>query len=117
MESGTAQEALLDAKCFKQISKLSRSMVDNLSMGSAKFNPMDFAERLSNYGQLQIEMDPRKDSYYVHMPDCQARGNESCDMPACYMKKIGLQVQNILKKPVYIKYLFGKNLYSICLSH
>jgi len=107
VESGTAQEALLDAKCFKQISKLSRSMVDNLSMGSAKFNPMDFAERLSNYGQLQIEMDPRKDSYYVHMPDCQARGNESCDMPACYMKKIGLQVQNILKKPVYIKYLFG----------
>ena len=117
MESGTAQEALLDAKCFKQISKLSRSMVDNLSMGSAKFNPMDFAERLSNYGQLQIEMDPGKDSYYVHMPDCQASGNESCDMSACHMKNIGLQVQNILKKPMYIKYLFGKNLYSNYLSH
>ena len=106
---------MLDAKTFKSFAVLSKRMVDDLSIGGAKFSPLEFADRLSNYGQLEIETDPGKDLLYVHMPDCQGSNNESCDMPACHMKKIGLEVQNILKKPMYIKYLFGKNIFCICL--
>jgi len=105
--TGAAQEAMLDAKTFKSFAVLSKRMVDDLSIGGAKFSPLEFADRLSNYGQLEIETDPGKDLLYVHMPDCQGSNNESCDMPACHMKKIGLEVQNILKKPMYMKYLFG----------
>ena len=105
-ESGAAQEALLDAKAFKQFSLLSRDMVDNLNIGSAKFSPMDFAERLSDYCQSAVTV-PGKPAR--HMPDCQS-GNANCDKPACHMQKIGLDIQHILSKPMYINYLFGKKL-------
>ena len=108
---------MLDAKTFKSFAVLSKRMVDDLSIGGAKFSPLEFADRLSNYGQLEIETDPGKDLLYVHMPDCQGSINESCDMPACHMKKIGLEVQNILKKPMYIKYLFGKNFFAFVFYH
>lgn len=82
--------------------------MDNLSIGSAKFSPLDFAERLSDYCQSAVTEDG-KPVRPRHMPDCQA-GNENCDMPACHMQNIGLKVQHILSRPMYIKYLFGKNL-------
>ena len=108
---------MLDAKTFKSFAVLSKRMVDDLSIGGEKFSPLEFADRLSNHGQLQIETDPGKDLLYVHMPDCQGSINESCDMPACHMKKVGLEVQNILKKPMYIKYLFGKNFFAFVFYH
>ena len=97
---------MLDAKAFKQFSLLSRDMVDNLNIGSAKFSPMDFAERLSDYCQSAVTV-PGKPAR--HMPDCQS-GNANCDKPACHMQKIGLDIQHILSKPMYINYLFGKKL-------
>ena len=80
--------------------------MDNLNIGSAKFSPLDFAERLSDYCQSAVTV-PGKPAR--HMPDCQS-GNENCDKPACHMQKIGLDIQHILSRPMYINYLFGKKL-------
>lgn len=56
----TPQEALLDAKVFKHLSRLARSQVDGISTNAQHFVPSEFADKLANYLLSQGESGRRK---------------------------------------------------------